>query len=264
MNAALASVFLASLLWLQSGDTSSEGAPKAQQQKPATEDSEQKRRTPLDDKLLEQLEKELMDDLEKELFEGLDDQDRKRPEAKETPDDALRELDEQLLRELGEAEDLPDEEGDPLSRIGRQMRRVEERIAEARTGDDTRTMQRGIVEELDKLLEMARRRQSQSSQSQSSRPGSRRERVRQPGSQASGGRNSKQPASDSSPRLGQAEAHKPDPQAVQKLLEDLWGHLPEHQRERVISSTMDRFLPLYEQLIEQYFTRLAEELRDRP
>lgn len=277
MIAAAGSVCLAAVLWLPSvggpqlalaalqatPDAVNRDAAQseAQQPKPVSEDSAQKRRRALDDTLLEGLEKELMEDLEKELFEGLDDK-RKPPNASKPRDEALEELNEQLLRELDEAEDLPDEDEDPLSRIGRQMRLVEERIAEARTDEDTRAMQRRIVEELDKLLEMARRRQSQSSQSQSARPGSRRENVRQPGSQAAGGGNSQKPAGDSTPRLGQAEPHKPDPQAVRKLLEDLWGHLPEREREQVMSATMDQFLPRYAQLIEQYFKRLAEELRE--
>ena len=217
---------------------------------------------PLDEQLLQELDEDLLNDLEDDLFEGLDAP----PKPRDAAPDAAREIDDDLLRELDSEPEALDESGDPLSRIGRQMRRVEERIAESRADETTRTMQQEIVAELDKLLERARQQQQSQSASSQQSPSSRsrRERVQQPDSQQTASRESKQSAQDSTDRQGQADPQKPDPAKMQKLLDELWGHLPKHDRERVRNSTMDQFLPLYEQLIEQYFRRLASEFRNQP
>jgi hypothetical protein len=48
----------------------------------------------------------------------------------------------------------------------------------------------------------------------------------------------------------------------------LWGHLPERQREQMLQSFSDEFLPKYELEIEQYYRRLSEDVApgsaDRP
>ncbi len=247
------------------GFVADDESPPAKEQKSEGEETQKTKPSSLDEELLKELDNDLMDDLEDDLFEGLEPKPSG-PRSSDSDPDATRDLDEELLRELDDETDALNESGDPLSRIGRQMRRVEERIAETRADETTRTMQRRIVEQLDKLLEKARQQQqSQSSSSQQSAASrSRRQRVEQPDAQQPGSRESTQPAEDSTARLGKTDPKKPDPAKVRKLLEELWGHLPLRERERVLNSTMDQFLPLYEQLIEQYFKRLAEEFRNGP
>ena len=55
-----------------------------------------------------------------------------------------------------------------------------------------------------------------------------------------------------------------DMQAMQTLLKNLWGHLPERQREQMLQSSVEEFLPKYETMIRKYFLRLAEEARNTP
>lgn len=38
-----------------------------------------------------------------------------------------------------------------------------------------------------------------------------------------------------------------------------WGHLPERVRQQLQSAAIERFLPQYEELIEEYYRRLAEQ-----
>ena len=45
---------------------------------------------------------------------------------------------------------------------------------------------------------------------------------------------------------------------VGELLGEVWGHLPERARERVMQWSNEQFLPKYEVQIERYFQRLAE------
>ena len=42
-------------------------------------------------------------------------------------------------------------------------------------------------------------------------------------------------------------------------LDRAWGHLPERVRQQLQSAAIERFLPKYEDLIEQFYQRLAED-----
>ena len=48
------------------------------------------------------------------------------------------------------------------------------------------------------------------------------------------------------------------------LLRRHWGHLPAKLREQMQSSLKEQFLPKYERVIEDYYRRLAEDLRAGP
>ena len=43
------------------------------------------------------------------------------------------------------------------------------------------------------------------------------------------------------------------------LLKDLWGQLPLRDREQMLQSSPEQFLPKYELLIEKYYKRLADQ-----
>ena len=51
---------------------------------------------------------------------------------------------------------------------------------------------------------------------------------------------------------------------VHDLVRRFWGHLPDKLRDEMQSSLSEQFLPKYEQLIEDYYRRLAEDRRGRP
>lgn len=175
-----------------------------------------------------------------------------------TDDEAL---DSELMRGLEQG--LPEDENSPLSRIGRAMRDVEGLVAQAKAGRPTQELQDKIVADLERLLEAARKRQQQSNPSSGSQSSSRQSASRpsRPGGSAGGA--SDKPAQDSSAAMKDRATARPDPAEMQDLLRDLWGHLPEHERQMVINSTVEQFLPKYELLIEAYFRRLAEQAADR-
>jgi len=52
--------------------------------------------------------------------------------------------------------------------------------------------------------------------------------------------------------------------AMHELMKDVWGQLPQHDREQMSQSAPEQFLPKYELLIEKYYKRLAEQQKDRP
>ena len=50
---------------------------------------------------------------------------------------------------------------------------------------------------------------------------------------------------------------------ARELMKNLWGQLPVRDRNQLLQSAPDEFLPKYELLIEQYYRRLAEEHEQR-
>ena len=126
-----------------------------------------------------------------------------------------------------------------------------------------------IVTELDELLKQARKQQSQQQQSSGSKKPqqSRRDKPGQPQQQPAGGKPEEagnEPARDSTEQQRPEAPAQPDIGQMQDMLRELWGHLPEHERQQVINSTIEKFVPKYESLIKEYFKRLSEATRSQP
>jgi hypothetical protein len=201
-----------------------------------------------------------------------------KPAAKSAKDDLLKELETDLLGDLPSAkkttpgksaggtpspdeqrlrddlkagEDLGSAPEDPLLRIGRQMRAVEERIAQKDTSDQTQSAQGEIIDELKKLIELAKKQGGGGNKSASGRgtgqggPGDGQVRPGTP-----------QEATD---RVGKSQTEATQTADVRDLLQRIWGHLPEKRLDEMRNALSDQFLPKYEKLIEEYYKRLAEE-----
>ena len=52
--------------------------------------------------------------------------------------------------------------------------------------------------------------------------------------------------------------------ATGELVKDLWGHLPERQRQQILQPLSEDFLPKYATEIEEYFRALADPDRRPP
>lgn len=207
----------------------------------------------LEQELLEGLDADLMDDL-------LPPADETAPPGEQGDEPARDALDEELLRDLG-AEAEASEDPNPLSRAGRRMRQVENLIGRAKSGSDTQKLQNQIVEDLDTMIQLARQQAQRMQSNQQSQQETKRSNARQPGQPqpSQGGAPQDAPSEDSTERLGQADGRRPDMTEMNTLLKQLWGHLPEREREQVLNAQIEQFLPQYELLIEAYFKRLVEE-----
>jgi hypothetical protein len=53
------------------------------------------------------------------------------------------------------------------------------------------------------------------------------------------------------------------PDKLADMVKDIWGHLPETLRQEVDHYYRDQFMPRYRELLQQYYTRLAERERNR-
>jgi hypothetical protein len=191
---------------------------------------------------------------------------------KEPPHDAAEPASAELSRIVEQAE-----------RVTRQLEQARDKLKARDTGADTQQLQRDILAALDELLKQPPRKQKPpppSSPEASSGSG-----------QASAGSSSSKPMPmprDGQPSEGQAEQpaeSSPQPQPNgereradaegseertgerrggpvplprRRLEVDVWGHLPEKVRERLLNAYGERMVPQYEDLVQRFYRSLAE------
>jgi hypothetical protein len=170
--------------------------------------------------------------------------------------------------------DLGEDVGQPsgslsLARVRQGMQHAESLLGSDGSNlpmlDEAGKTQQQVVDQLDQLIaELSKQCQNgqcpQSDQQQQEPKQSQRSQSKpgQPKS-ASAAAASKTAARDSADRLNQTSAKPVDKGDVEAMAKDLWGHLPERTRERMMQSFSEEFLPQYELEIEQYYRRLSED-----
>ncbi len=183
--------------------------------------------------------------LDQELLDGLPNVPRPLPPACRLPPPACR---------------LPPpacQPAHPLQRIGQRMREVEQRLAQRDLAEPTQAEQRQIVAELQTLIaDLASRQQQQQSQ--------RRARSGERQGQDTADKQGQEAAADSTDRTAQGSSAGDGSETVQRVVGDIWGHLPERYRRQVQNAGAVEFLPQYRTLIEDYYRRLSEDRDQRP
>jgi hypothetical protein len=93
-----------------------------------------------------------------------DKPDQKAPTAQETKPAAKAESerplapgDDELLKSLEKKSAPAEADEDPLLRVGQRMRNVQGRLTKADPGDETQDLQKGIVQDLDQLIEQIKK-----------------------------------------------------------------------------------------------------------
>lgn len=164
-----------------------------------------------------------------------------------------------LEKELAEA--AVDEAKNPLLGIARSMRLVEGLIEENESGQRTQQIQAEIISDIDSLLKQARKKcQSCSSQSQSV---AERKPTEQPKpSKPKEGSPKPKPATTGNIKPGKAEGDMPDMAEMMAVIKQVWGELPEKERQQMLQTSVEEFLPKYADLIERYFRRLAQDRKE--
>jgi hypothetical protein len=157
-------------------------------------------------------------------------------------------------RAAGEDIGAPPSTENPLAKIMRQMRLVEQRIAEADSTVGTQQMQTRVLVDLSELIRQLQAQKSK--QKTQSKP-----KDAKAGKTAAS-KPSDKPSEDSTDRLDKAKNKDTDSLAPDQLVKEVWGHLPQQIVEQMTRQSVDKFLPKYEQLIEDYFRSLAESSRD--
>jgi len=166
--------------------------------------------------------------------------------------------DKELLDDLNHGEDFGNPASRQLTQIVRRMKQAKQSLADGETSAKIQTIQRDVLARIDGLLDEAGHRLSSDEESIS------KQTDRQNASHSSNGKQVSQETGKQESQLPQ-QTKLQDLSGLEIMIEEIWGHLPEHLRRHMTDSLTDeQFLPKYEQLIEQYFKRLAEEQRVQP
>ncbi len=134
----------------------------------------------------------------------------------------------------------------PLRDIAERMVEAQGRLRNHDTSSQTLTVQRQIVDGLTQLIERQQQQQSSSQQSAAQR------RAAPPGTSAGDRPGS---TGGQGTRLDSDHGER----GSNPLFRQLWGHLPDEVRRQVETPLHEKFLPQYDELIQAYFKRLANE-----
>lgn len=217
------------------------------------------------------LDDQLLDDLSSELLDGLGDIPSKSiPKKGATPkgdapkgdapqdqpgdqkDPTARPLD-----QVGQGEDVEfGQESDPLTRIGKKMRTVENLMGQKQTSSRTQGLQKEILDDLTALIEFEKTQCAKCKGSSNSKPG-------QPLPGTSAAKDPSRPQ-QSTERVEKGQVNPDEIVTNSEFIKEIWGELPERFVQQMQSAGIERFLPKYEKLIEDYYKRLAEEREDYP
>jgi len=176
------------------------------------------------------------------------------------------------------ADGQPDE--DPLERAIGNMRQAERRISARDIGEETQSLQRRIIDDLDQLIELAKRQSgsrrppSGDSQPKDESPQDASKPEQSAGQESAGGEGStaqgqgatqqeSDQASQSTDRSDRAESIQIDIATRNQLINEIWGHLPPALRQRLLNIREEKYLPKYGDLVRQYFEALAEQGTNR-
>jgi len=171
-----------------------------------------------------------------------------------------------------------------LKRVLGNMRRIAERLEQQDAGETTQQKLQTVIDDLDKLLRAAR----QNAPSNSDNPPQPKQQQKQ---KSAGKQSGKKPATGQQPAKKKSSAdgngkspsknkpaknkrdktdpgvRKTSPEQLrkmqiakrQRLVEEVWGHLPEHVKQRLRNIPNEKYLPKYKSLINKYFEALADE-----
>ena len=218
----------------------------------------------------------LLDPLDLDLYGDLLDDPTRRSRAKAVRSNATdrpaatarRKIptdDRQFLDDLGEDIEWKNQR-DPIVQIGDQMLTAARWISQNKTAQETQDIQQNILQALDVLIQQTRRgKKSRKPGTNSSQPMAGRDAGKQPGVPSPDARSDAQSHEQEKLRekMDQA-AQSLDMDKMQTLIKEIWGHLPPTVREQMLKSYGERFLPEYEELIIEYFKRLAEDQEEGP
>jgi hypothetical protein len=176
--------------------------------------------------------------------------DLKRPVS---PDDAS------LLKTLEKQSAPSESDANPLERIDQHMRDVQVRLAKSDPGDETQTLQKEIVDDLEALIEQIKKSGASNSKQQGKQK--RQTSSRQPGQQSKPNNETSEPQDGATARPGNVSDEQKAANA--RIVRAVWGHLPEKMREEMQQASQDTGLPKYRSLIELYFRAIAEQNQSR-
>jgi hypothetical protein len=142
-----------------------------------------------------------------------------------------------------------------LKSVQRRMKSAASLLASQDASGEASTTQQEVVNELDAMIAKLQK-QCESCGGQCSKPPGPSSKPPKPGK--SGSKPGEAPGTAAMQTMAPT-----DRSAIGNLVKDLWGRLPERQREELLQPLSEEFLPEYAAEIEEYFRVLAESPGDR-
>ena len=210
---------------------------------------------------IESLGRELLDDLRPDAL-GQDALPESKP-AHPMPNNPAR--------RTSRFDDLGEDIGQPsgslsLARVRQGMQQAESLLSDSDSVADSwavsqaDAVQKQVVDQLDQLIaQLSKQCQGGQCQPGDQPPKPSQRSQNKPGKPGSASGSGQTAARDSTDRLNQSNAQSVEKGDIDQLVKQLWGHLPERDREQMMQSFSEEFLPKYELEIEQYYRRLSEE-----
>lgn len=141
-----------------------------------------------------------------------------------------------------------------LGRVVQLMRDAEQYLQDRSSSVPASAAQTQALSTLDIMLEQLAARQSQCAGGQCQKPA-----APKPGSKHSEQAKSGAKPGEAGAQVKSGQVETPLWQGVaEKMVKDLWGSLPQRQREQILQPLREDFLPEYAAEIEQYFRALAD------
>jgi hypothetical protein len=138
-----------------------------------------------------------------------------------------------------------------LKNVQRRMKSAASLLASQNASGEASTTQQEVVNELDAMIAKLQK-QCESCGGQCSKPPGPSPKPPKPG-----GKSGSKPG-EATGTAATPTAAPIDRLALGNLVKDLWGRLPERQREELLQPLSEEFLPEYAAEIEEYFRVLAE------
>lgn len=165
-------------------------------------------------------------------------------------------LDEKLLDQLGEDLGQPQDNQDTwIHHVVENMQTAQELLQQGEETSQAVSAQDQALTGLDAMIAELSRRKSQCSGSKASKSS-------KPGNKPSKGKAGKSPAKAGSPETTPNPDFSTEQAIAGELLKDLWGELPERQRDQILQPLSEEFLPKYAAEIEAYFRAMARPKSD--
>jgi hypothetical protein len=140
------------------------------------------------------------------------------------------------------------------------MQTAQQQLRAGNSREETQQLQQRVVEQLDQLI-AAQEDQQQPSSSEQRRTDESESEPSESEASAEAGEDSGEETAGTEGQNGEEAASGRDrpPTPPGRSDDDVWGHLPERMRQQLQNAAGERFLPKYEDLIEAFYRRLAED-----
>lgn len=161
-------------------------------------------------------------------------------------------LDERLLENLGEDLGKPQADDDTwVHRVVEHMQTAQQHLAQGGEATQAVRAQDQVLTGLDAMIAELAQRKSQCS-------GSKASKTSKPGQKPGKGQAGKTPATAGSPETSPNPDLSTEQAIAGELIKDLWGQLPQRQRDQILQPLSEEFLPKYAAEIEAYFRAMAQ------